>query len=146
MLSGVLNTAPHVVHGGGGVTCVTRKCLQPRTWCYPGKQFNLLDRSPIPGTNPDPVPAGDWGADLRGSSVSGTLKRQLRCICLTTPVLAKGVLPFYLPQTESIERARLGLTSLLFHPLKEKRRKMFPLVVAVLTVLVFLDLLPPGQE
>ena len=40
----------------------------------------------------------------------------------------------------------MGLPSLAFFPLKEQTAKMFPLVVTVLTMLVFLDLFPPGQE
>ena len=62
---------------GGGRPCVARRHLKPHMWCYPGVQFNLPDRSPIPGPSLDPVTAGDWGADLRGSYVSRTLQRQL---------------------------------------------------------------------
>ena len=62
---------------GRGVTCVARSCLQPLTWCYPGLQFNLSYQFPIPGPSPAPVPAGDWWVELRGSSVSRTLQRQL---------------------------------------------------------------------
>ena len=80
---------------GGG--CVDRRRLQPCTWCYPGVQFNLISLSLIPGTSPAPVTTGEWGAELRGSSVSRNLQRQLRCVRLPTPVLAKGVLSFYLP-------------------------------------------------
>ena len=79
-----------------GGPCVARRRLQPRTWCYPGVQFNLLSRSPILGPSVAPVPAGDWGAELCGSSMSRTSQRRSRCVRLTTPVLAKGVLPFSL--------------------------------------------------
>ena len=44
---------------GDGGPCVARRCLQPRSWCYPVVQFNMLDRFMIMGTSPDPVPAGD---------------------------------------------------------------------------------------
>ena len=71
--------------------------LQLHTWCYPGVQFNLLAESPILGASPAPVPTGDWGAELGGSSVSRTLLQQLQCVRLPTFVLAKGVLPFSLP-------------------------------------------------
>ena len=107
----------------GGGPCVARRCLQTRPWCYSGVQFNLLARSPIPDPSPFPVPTGDWGSELRGSSVSRTLQRRLRCVRLRTPVLAKGVLPFSLPWLESVERARLGIPSLAFRPLKEQTAK-----------------------
>ena len=63
-----------------GVTCVARSRLQTCTWCYLLVQFNLLARSPIPGPSPDLVPAGDWRAELRISSVSRTSKRRLQCV------------------------------------------------------------------
>ena len=110
--------------GGGGGTCVASSSLQPRTWCYLGVQFNLLAQSPIPGACPAPIPTGDWGSKLRGSSVIRTLQRRLRCVRLPTPVLVKGVIPFSLPQLDSIERARLGLASLAFCPLKEQTAKI----------------------
>ena len=81
----------------GGGPCVERRRLQTCTWCYPSVQFNLSDQSPIPGPSPAPVPAGYWGAELRGSSMIRTPQRRLRCIRLPTPVLEKGVLPFSLP-------------------------------------------------
>ena len=40
--------------------CVARRCLHPRTWCYPDVQFNLPSRFLIPGPSPAPVLAGDW--------------------------------------------------------------------------------------
>ena len=120
----VLRAVPRVVRGGGGRgcggPCVDSRRLQPRTWCYPGMQFNLSVRFLIPGPSPAPVPARDWGAELRGSSVSRTLQRRLRCVCLSTPVLAKWVLPFSLPLIDSIERPRQGIPSLSFLPLKEQ--------------------------
>ena len=61
----------------GGGPCVDTRHLQPRTWCYQGAQFNLLARYLIPGPSPDPVPAGDWGAELCRSSVSRTSQRRL---------------------------------------------------------------------
>ena len=78
--------------------------------------------------------------------MSKTLQRRLRFVRLPTPILEKGVLPFSLPLIESIERSRLGLPSLEFRQLIEQTTKKFPLVVEVLTVLVFLDLLPLGQD
>ena len=78
---------------------------------------------PIPVPSPVPVSTADWGADLLGSSVSRTLQRRLWCVHLPTPVLAKGVLPFSLPWIDSVERAILGLYSLLFPPLKEQMVK-----------------------
>ena len=95
VLPGILRALRRVVHGRG--PCVARRRLQPRKGCYPGVQFNLLARSPIPGPRPASVLAGDWGADLRGSSVSRTLQRRFLCIRLSTPILAKGVLPFSMP-------------------------------------------------
>ena len=59
--------------GGGGGPCVDRRRLRPRTRCNPGVKSNLPARFPVPGTSPAPVPAGDWGAKLRGSYVSRTL-------------------------------------------------------------------------
>ena len=102
---------------------MARRRLQPRMWCYPGILFNLPYRSLVTGPIPDPLPAGYWGAELRGSSVSRTSQRRLQCVCLTIPVLAKGVLPFSLPCIDSIERARLGLPSLAFPTLKEETAK-----------------------
>ena len=134
------------VQGGGGGPCVARRHMQPRTWCYPGLQFNLIVQSLIPDPSMDPVPAGDWGAELRRSSVSRTSQRRLRCFRLPTPVLSKGVLPFSLPWLDSIERELLGIPSLVFRPLKQQMAKKIMLVITVLTVFVFLDLFPPGQE
>ena len=82
---------------GAGGPCVDRRCMQLHTWCYLGGQFNLPARSRILDPIPDPVPAGDCGADHRGSSVSRTLHRRLRCVRLPTPILAKRILPFSLP-------------------------------------------------
>ena len=100
MLPGVLRAVTRMVRGGGvgggGVPCVDRRHLRPRTWCYLGVQFNLISQSAILGPIPAPVPAGDWGAELRGSSISRTLQWKLRCIRLPTPVIEKGVIPFYL--------------------------------------------------
>ena len=62
--------------GGGGVPGVARRILQSCPWSYPGVQFNLLSQSPIPDPSLVPVPAGDWGAELRGLSVSRTLQRR----------------------------------------------------------------------
>ena len=73
--------------GGGegwGVPCVARMRLQPCTWCYQGVHFNLLARYPIPGPSPAPVPAGEWGAELRKSSVSKISQRLFRCVHLPT--------------------------------------------------------------
>ena len=58
--------------GAGGFLCVDKIRLHPCMWCYLGVQFNLPAGSPIPGTSPAPNPAGDWLAELRGSSVSRT--------------------------------------------------------------------------
>ena len=52
--------------------------------------------------------------------MSRTLQRRLRCVRLPTPIIAKGVLPFYLTLIDSVERVRLGLTYLAFCPLKEQ--------------------------
>ena len=63
--------------GGGEGPCVDRRRLQPCMWCYLCVYFNLLVRSPIPGPSPAPVPTGDWGAEIRGSSVCRTSQRRL---------------------------------------------------------------------
>ena len=81
--------------GKGRVPCVAMMRLQLLTWCYPGVQFNLPARFLILGPSPAPVPAGDWEAEIRRSSLSRTSQRQLRCVCLPTLVLAKGVIPFF---------------------------------------------------
>ena len=62
--------------GGGEGSCVSRSLLQPHTWCYPGVQYNLISWYPIPGPGLVPVPAGDWGTKLRGSSVSRTSQQR----------------------------------------------------------------------
>ena len=49
-----------------------------------------------------------------------TSQRRLQFDRLTTPVLAKGVLPFSLPWIDSMARVRPGLPSLAFHPLREQ--------------------------
>ena len=131
--------------GEGGGPCVDRSHLQPHTCCYPGVQFNLLARFLIPGPSTAPVPAGNWGAELRGSSVSRTSQRRLRCVHLLTPILSKCDIPFYLPWFDSIGIAQLGLPSLAFRPLKEQMEKLFLLAVTVLTVLVFFSF-RPSQE
>ena len=104
--------------GGGWGTCVARMRLQPHTWCYPGVQFNLIAWYPIPGPSLVPVPVGDWGAELRELSMSGTLQQQFWCVRLPTLVLAKGFLLFSLPWLDSVERALLGLPSIALCPLK----------------------------
>ena len=100
VLPRVLHVVPRMVRGGragGGVgPCVARRRLQPRTGCYPGVQFILPARSPIPGPSPATILVGDWGAELRRSSVSRTSQQRLHCVRLPTPVIAKGVLPFSL--------------------------------------------------
>ena len=83
--------------GDGGVPCVARRRPQTRTYTYPGVQFNLTDQLLIPDPSPAPVPAGDWRAQLRGSSVSRTLQWRLLFVRLLTPVLEKAVLPSSLP-------------------------------------------------
>ena len=80
---------------GGGGTWVDWRRPQPHKCFYPGVQFNLPTRLPISDPNPDPVTAGDWEAELRGSSMNRTSQRWLRCDRLPTPVLVKGVLPFF---------------------------------------------------
>ena len=125
---------------------VARRCPKTRTWFYPGVQFNLSARFPILDPSPAPVPAGNWGAELRGSSASRTLQRRSKCVCLPTPVIEKGILPFSLTWIESIDREQLGLTSLAFLPLKEQTAKNVSVGVTVLVVLVFLDPFPPVQE
>ena len=92
VLPGILHEVPRVVRGGG--PCVAMMRIQPCTWCYQGVQFNLLSWSLIPGPRPAPVPAGDWGADLCGSSVSRTSQHWLRCARLPTPYLQKGYFSF----------------------------------------------------
>ena len=45
VLLGILLAVPRMVRGGeagGEFYCVARRCLRPRTWCYPGVRFNLL--------------------------------------------------------------------------------------------------------
>ena len=124
VLPGILRVILRVLRGGGG-PCMASRRLQPLTWCYPGVRFNLLARSPIPVPIPVPVLAGDWWAELNGSSVSRTSKRWFRCVRLPTPVLAKGFLNFYLPWLDLIDRARLGLPSLEFLPLKEQKGEKY---------------------
>ena len=65
---------PRGVLGGAGWggPCLARRRLRPRTWCYPGVQFNLVSQSRIPCPSMAPVTEGDWGAELHGSSVSRT--------------------------------------------------------------------------
>ena len=109
------------------------------TFFYPGVQFKMSTRLPISDPSPAPVPAGDWGAYLRGLFVNRTSHWWLRFVSLPTPLLTKGVLPFSLEWLDSIAIVRPGLPYLAFRPLKEQ-------TVTVLTVLVFLDIFPPGQE
>ena len=127
VLPRVLRAVLRVVHGGGAVggggSWVVRRLLNPRTWCYPGMQFNLPAWFPILGPSLAPVPAGDWGAEIHGSSVGRTLQRRLWSIRLPIPVLVKGVLPFSLPLLRSIDKARIALPSLVFRPLKEQTAK-----------------------
>ena len=86
-------------------------------------QFNLPTWFLILDPRPDPVPAGYWGADLRGLSVNRTSQRRLQFVRLPTPVLTKGILPFSLTWLDSIERARLVLPYLSFRPLREQTAK-----------------------
>ena len=65
----------HDALGGGKGPCEVRRRLKPHTWFYPGVQFNLQARSPIPGPSPVPVPVGELGAKLCKSSVSRTSQR-----------------------------------------------------------------------
>ena len=130
MLPWFLRAVTHVVHGGvgaggAGVHWVACRHPCPRTCFQPGVQFNLPTRFPIPDPSPSPVPAGDWEADLRGSSINRNSQQQLKFNRLSTPVLEKGVIPFSLPLLNSIDRARLGLPSLAFCPLRGKWRKYF---------------------
>ena len=76
VLPRIISTVPYVACARGG-PCVARRRLQTRMWCYPGMQFNLITRYPIPGPGPAPVTTRDWGVELRGSSVSSTLQRRL---------------------------------------------------------------------
>ena len=83
--------------GGGGVPVWLGGVRSLMRFFYLGLQFNLPSQFQIPDPIPDPVPKGYWVSDLRGSSVSRTSQRRLRCNRLPTPILAKGVLPFYIP-------------------------------------------------
>ena len=97
---------PHVVPrtvrgwrggGGGGVPWVEWRHSWPRTHFYAGVRFNPQDQFLIPDPSPAPFVTGDWGVKLREKFVSRTSRLQLWFDCLLTPVLAKGVCPFFLP-------------------------------------------------
>ena len=81
----------------GGVPWVAWRYHWPRTCFWTGMQFNLPTRFLIPDPSLDTVPAGDWGAELRGLYVNRTLQRRSRFEHLPIPVLAKVVITFSLP-------------------------------------------------
>ena len=83
--------------GERGVPWVDWRLPRPRTCFYPGVKFKLPTQFPIPDPSPAPVTSEDWGAELRGSSVSRTSQRRLRFVHFPNPVLAKWVIPFSLP-------------------------------------------------
>ena len=118
----VLYRAP-CTSGGGGVPWVMWRNSWPRTRFYAGVWFNPPTQFPILDPSLAPFPTGDWGFELRGSYVSSTLQPRFWFNRLPTPVLAKGVLPFLLPWSDSIAQVRPGLLSLSFHPLKEQKEK-----------------------
>ena len=74
------------------------------------------------------------------------MQPRLQFDCLFAPVRAKGVIPFSLPLFDLIARVRPRIPPLEFHQLKEKMVKDFPLVVTVLTMIVFLDSFPQIQD
>ena len=99
MLPWFLRQVPCVVcnWGGGGVHWVAWRRLWNRIFFKAGVHFNLPTRFLIPDPSLDTVPAGDWGAELRGLYVNRTLQRRSRFENLPIPVLAKVVITFSLP-------------------------------------------------
>ena len=112
----------HGARWGGGAWATCRRPW-PHTCLKTGVQFSLPTRFLIPDPSPAPVPAGYWGAELRGSFVNRTPPRRLRFNRLQTPVLAKGVFTLYLPWLDSIERVRPGIPSLALRPLRAQTAK-----------------------
>ena len=82
--------------GGGGVPWVAWRRPHPHMCFQSGIKFNLSTRFPILDPSPATVPVGDWRDELHRSFGNRTSQRKLRCVHLPTPVIAKGVLPFYL--------------------------------------------------
>ena len=110
--------------GWGGFPWVAWRSSWPCTRFYLGVRFNPPKRFPITDPSPACFPTGDWGVELRGSSVSSISWPQFRFDRLPTPVLEKGVPPLSLTWIDSIARILTGLPSLAFFPLKEQTDKI----------------------
>ena len=96
VLPRVLLAVPRVVFREGVPVWLGCVCSLVRDFTL-GVQFNLLSRSLITDPSTVTIYTGDWGVELCGSSMSRTLQQRLKCVRLSTPVLAKGVIPFSLP-------------------------------------------------
>ena len=115
-----------------------------------------LFRSVIYCTNPRPdtkswvpirIPVTcQWEGGFCGSCGSTTVRPQFRYIRWTNHVHVKWVTWFFLPWVDSKLQVRLEPPSWAFHTLKGETEKMFPLLVAFITVFILIFILSTIQE
>ena len=109
-------------------------------------QFNVPTQFPILDPIPAPYPAEYWGVKLCGSYVSKISQPLFQFDLLSTPVHVKWVRPFYsdMVRLNFVSATRSSLPSIPSTERTNREKKL--LILAVLTLLIFIDSLPPRQE
>ena len=113
---------------------------------YSVAQFIAPIKCLIPGPSPVPGPARVWGCKIHGSCVSTTLQPQFWSGQLPIYVRVKGFPQVLSLWVNSNLWVRQRLHSRTYHTLRGQTEKVFPLFMTVLTVFIFILLLPKRQE
>ena len=113
---------------------------------YSGTRFTAiiwgLIRVPIPVL----VPAGYWIEELCGSFRSTTSIPQFRFVRWLIHIYMKGVTQVFSPWVDSDPWVKLALPLWACHPLRGKIEKKFLFLLKVLTVFIFIFILPLIKE
>ena len=109
---------------------------------YYGTPFIAPSQGPIPSPSPSPGPAGNLETELNRLCGSTTARQRLWYGHWSNQVRVKWVPCVFLPWVESKSQLRLDTPSQACHTLRGQMEKIFPLIVAVLNVLIII-FLPP---